>query len=83
MWYFHINSNNPRMRQPKLYFGISFFLMMAVNGMANVNFKVFMAESVQANWNVIQKIYIIGDMSLSMVGCERTYHSIGLLAWIR
>jgi hypothetical protein len=37
-----------------------------------VNFKGFMADSAQANWNAVRKIYGVGDPSLPMVGRERT-----------
>ena len=40
--------------------------------MSKVNFKGFMADSIQANWNVARNIYNEGDLSLPMVGRERT-----------
>jgi hypothetical protein len=39
---------------------------------SKVNFKGFMADSAQANWNAVRKIYGVGDPSLPMVGRERT-----------
>jgi len=46
--------------------------VMAENGVLTVNFKGFMADSAQANWNAVRKIYGGGDPSLPMVGRERT-----------
>jgi hypothetical protein len=36
-----------------------------------VNFKGFMADNAQANWNAVRKIYGVGDPSLPMVGRGR------------
>src|ERR1700737_2135863 len=46
--------------------------VMSENGVSKVNFKGFMADSAQANWNAVRKIYGVGDPSLPMVGRERT-----------
>ena len=45
---------------------------MTKNGVLTVNFKGFMADNAQANWNAVKMIYGEGDPSLSMVGHERT-----------
>jgi hypothetical protein len=45
---------------------------MAENGVLNVNFKGFMADSAQANWNAVKTIYGDGDPNLPMVARERT-----------
>jgi hypothetical protein len=45
---------------------------MAKNGVPNVNFKGFMVDSAQANWNAVRAIYGDGDPSLPMVPRERT-----------
>ena len=46
--------------------------VMAENDIPNVNFKGFMANSVQANWNAVKTIYRDGDPSLPMVARKRT-----------
>src|SRR5450631_2510022 len=45
---------------------------MAQHGVHKVNFKGFMADSAQANWNVVRIIYGSGDASEKMVDRERT-----------
>ena len=47
-------------------------IVMAENEVLTVNFKGFMADNTQANWNAVIKIYGGGDLSLSMVGRECT-----------
>ena len=47
--------------------------VMSENGVSKVNFKGFMADSAHANWSAVRNIYGVGDPSLPMVGCERTY----------
>ena len=47
--------------------------IMADNGVPSVNFKGFLANSAQANWNAVRIIYGDGDPSLPMVTCELTY----------
>ena len=40
--------------------------------MPNVNFKDFMADNAQANWNVVRMMYGDKNPSLPMVNCECT-----------
>ena len=47
--------------------------VIAEHDVPNVNFKGFMVDSAQANWNAVKTIYGDGDSSLSMVARERTY----------
>ena len=50
-------------------------LMLALlkcHGIENVNFKRFMADSAQANFNAIRKIFGSGDKSILMEGKKRT-----------
>ena len=42
--------------------------IMAENGVSKVNFKGFMVESAQANWNAVTMIYDDGDPTLAH-GC--------------
>ena len=49
---------------------LNFF--MAKNGIPNINFKGFMVDSAQTNWNAVRVIYENGDPSLSMVAHEHT-----------
>ena len=51
--------------------------VMSENRVLNNNFKGFMADNAQANWNAVQKIYGVGNPSLPMMGHERT------CLWIR
>jgi hypothetical protein len=51
--------------------------LMAKNGVENTNFKGFMADSAQANWNDIRIVYGSGDPKVPMENRERTY----LLHW--
>jgi hypothetical protein len=46
--------------------------LMAQHGRNKVNFKGFIADSAQANWNVVRIIYGSGDASEKMVDRERT-----------
>jgi hypothetical protein len=46
--------------------------VMAGHGVHDVNFKGFMADSAQANWNAIRMIYGSGDAAEKMVDKERT-----------
>ena len=51
---------------------------MARHKVLNPQFKVFMTDSAQVNWNAIRTIYNIKDPKVPMKGRERTYFSIGL-----
>lgn len=44
--------------------------VMPDNGVPNVNFKGFMEDSAQANYNVVKKIYGDGEPTLSMIKDE-------------
>jgi hypothetical protein len=46
--------------------------LMAKNGIENTNFKGFMADSAQANWNAIRIVYGNGDPKVPMENRERT-----------
>jgi hypothetical protein len=46
--------------------------LMAKNGVENTNFKGFMADSAQANWNVVQIVYGSGEPKVPMENQERT-----------
>ena len=46
--------------------------VMAPPGVQSVNFKGFMADSAQANWNAVRIIYGSGDATEKMVDKERT-----------
>lgn len=50
--------------------------VMAENGVPNVNFKGFMADSAQANWIAVRKVYGSGNPDEPMEDRERTcfYH---------
>ena len=43
------------------------------HGVKNVNFKGFMADSAQANFNAVRKIFGSGDRSIPMEGKEQTF----------
>ena len=45
---------------------------MLENGVPNVNFKRFMANSAQTNWIAVRKIYEDGDPSIPLEGREHT-----------
>ena len=62
---------------------ISMLALLKCHGIENVNFKGFMADSVQANFNAIRKIFGSGDKSISMEGKERTcqFHWSMALDW--
>ena len=46
--------------------------VMRENGVDTVNFKGFMADSAQANWNAVRKVYGSGDPRVCMEGREHT-----------
>ena len=46
--------------------------VMSANGVPNTNFKGFMADSAQANWHAVRKVYGNGDPSVPMENRERT-----------
>ena len=46
--------------------------VMRENGVEDVNFKGFMADSAQANWNAVRKVYGNGDPAVCMEGREHT-----------
>ena len=46
--------------------------VMRENGVDTVNFKGFMVDSAQANWNAVRKVYGSGDPGVGMEGRERT-----------
>jgi hypothetical protein len=52
---------------------------MARHGIPEPKFKGFMADSTQANWNVVKVIYDSGDASIPMKDQERTC----LFHWIQ
>jgi hypothetical protein len=45
--------------------------LMAKNGVENTNFKGFMADSAQANWNAVRIVYGSGDPKVPMENRER------------
>jgi hypothetical protein len=45
---------------------------MAKNGVENTNFKGFMADSAQANWNAVRIVYGSGDPKVPMENRECT-----------
>lgn len=46
--------------------------VMVKNGVAHLNFKGFMAENAQANWNIMCIVYNFDDPSEPMIDKERT-----------
>jgi hypothetical protein len=44
--------------------------LMRKNGVENPNFKGFMADSAQANWNAVQIVYGNGDAKVPMENRE-------------
>ena len=46
--------------------------VMANNGVPNVNFKGFMADSAQANWMAVRRVYGSGDPKVPMEDRERS-----------
>ena len=52
---------------------LSMIDLLSRHGVENVNFKGFMADSAQANFNVVMKIFGSGDRSIPMEGKERIY----------
>ena len=53
-------------------FGTQLNIVMRENGVDNVNFKGFMADSAHAIWNAVRKVYGNGDPAICMEGRERT-----------
>ena len=55
--------------------------VMDRHGISNLEFKGFMANSAQANWNVIRIVYGSGDPKVPIDDCGRTcfFHWIQLL----
>ena len=51
---------------------LSMINLLGRHGVENVNFKGFMADSAQANFNAVRKIFGSGDRSIPMEGKERT-----------
>ncbi len=47
-------------------------------GLANPNFKGFMADSAHANWNVVHIVYDSRDAFVKMVDKKKLAYSIGL-----
>ena len=47
-------------------------VVMVDNGVPNANFKRFMVDSAQANWNAVRMIYKDGDPSLPIIAREHT-----------
>ena len=47
-------------------------VVIVENGVSKVNFKGFMIDNAQVNWNAVRMIYGDGDPTLSMVARERT-----------
>jgi hypothetical protein len=45
--------------------------LMAKNGIENTNFKGFMADNAQANWNADRIVYGSGDPKVPMAGLSR------------
>ena len=62
---------------------ISMLALLRCHGIENVNFKGFMADSAQTNFNAIRKIFGFGDKSIPMEGKERTcqFHWAMALDW--
>ena len=50
----------------------SMLSLLSEHGVKNVNFKGFMADSVHANFNVVMKIFGLGDKNVPMEEKERT-----------
>ncbi len=48
--------------------------MMAKNGVHNTNFKGFMVDNAQANWNIIWIVYGSKDVNELMINNEQTYY---------
>ncbi len=48
--------------------------VMAKKVVPNPNFKGFMANSAQKNWNIMQIVYGFGDPSELMVDRKQTYY---------
>ena len=51
---------------------LSMVSLLSWYGVKNVNFKGFMADSAQANFNAVRKIFGSGDKSIPMEGKEQT-----------
>jgi len=52
--------------------------MMLMFGLVNPNFKRFMADNAQVNWNLVRFMYDSGNASVKMVDKEQT----SLFHWI-
>ncbi len=46
------------------------------------NFKRFMDDNMQVNWNVVIIVYGFGDSIVMMVDKQRNVYSTGLNCWI-
>ena len=57
----------------QIFFWENLNYVMAENGVPNINFKGFMVDSAQANWNAMRTMVRDGDPSLPMVARECTY----------
>jgi len=53
--------------------GTKFNEIMLKHGFPKLNFKGFMANNTQANWNTIKIVYGFGGLSVMMVDKECTY----------
>ncbi len=47
---------------------------MAKNGVHNTNFKGFMVDNAQANWNIVWIVYGSKDVNELMINNEQTYY---------
>ena len=56
----------------QIYFWENLNVVMVENDVSKVNFKRFMTDNAQANWNAVRMIYGDGDPTLPMVVRERT-----------
>ena len=52
---------------------LSILALLRKHGLENVNFKGFMADNAQANFNAIKCIFGSGDKNIPMERKERTY----------
>jgi hypothetical protein len=51
---------------------------MLKHGFPKPNFKIFMVDSAQANWNMVKIVYGVGVPFVKMVDKETHVYSIGL-----
>ena len=51
---------------------LSMLALLKKHGLENVNFKGFMADSAQANFNAVRRIFGSGNKNIPMAGKERT-----------